>query len=475
MRVVNYIKLPFIGLMTFLLTSLHAGAQDSMQTLNAQELLSIIKAYHPIVKQADISIAKANADVRIARANFDPVFKYQNTNKAFSGIEYYDFFQTELKIPTWYGLELVGGLQNLSGSNTNPTQTLGENSYVGLNASLLKNFSMDHRRATLKQAKIFRELAQIQQRQVVNDLSVEAMETYWAWVKSYQYYLIIKDNVENVKQRLNFIHSAFLNGEISAMDTTEALSQLQSFQIKEQSALIDFKNYGYKLSTFLWKKDAMPYELPENVVPDTTWLNDSNYLNLNFELDPLLALAKKEHPDLLVYNYKLSALQIEKKLKFQDLLPKLDLSYKHLAKGYNFIESPPVSVLQNNYQYGLSLEIPLRLSKGRGEFEKAKLKIQETELDLQLKNQLIEMKIKATYNQLFILLNQIRLQAAQYNNLLLLVKAEETKLNNGESSIFLINNREIKALEAKQKLVDLKYQYFNSLYVLQWQAGLLQY
>jgi hypothetical protein len=24
-------------------------------------------------------------------------------------------------------------------------------------------------------------------------------------------------------------------------------------------------------------------------------------------------------------------------------------------------------------------------------------------------------------------------------------------------------------------LVDLKYQYFNSLYVLQWQAGLLQY
>jgi outer membrane protein TolC len=464
-----------LALLIFLFSALNLKAQDSIQTLNAQELLSIIKTYHPIVKQADISINKASADVRIARANFDPVFKHYNTNKAFSGINYYDFNQTELKIPTWYGLELVGGMQNLSGSNTNPTQTLGENSYVGLNVSLLKNLRMDHRRATLKQAKIFRELAEIQQRQIINDLSIEAMETYWNWVKSYQYYVIIKNNADIVKQRLRMMNSAFKNGEVSAIDTTEALSQLQSFQIKEQSAFLEFKNYGYKLSTFLWDKNTEPLELPSTVIPDSIWLHDSNFMNMNFELDHVLSIAQKEHPDLLVYNYKLSALEVEKKLKFQDLLPKLDLSYKHLAKGYNFIESPPVSVLQNNYQYNLSLEIPLRLSKGRGEFEKAKLKIQETELDLKLKNQQIEMKIRATYNQLFTLLNQIRLQTNQYNNLLLLVKAEETKLSNGESSIFLINNRELKALEAKQKLVDLKHQYFNSLYVLQWQAGLLQY
>jgi outer membrane protein TolC len=54
-----------------------------------------------------------------------------------------------------------------------------------------------------------------------------------------------------------------------------------------------------------------------------------------------------------------------------------------------------------------------------------------------------------------------------------LVQAEEAKLESGESSLFLINTRENKALEAQQKLLELRTKYFKTIYALQWSAGLL--
>jgi outer membrane protein TolC len=69
---------------------------------------------------------------------------------------------------------------------------------------------------------------------------------------------------------------------------------------------------------------------------------------------------------------------------------------------------------------------------------------------------------------------QIELQSNNYNNYQRLVRAEEIRFENGESSLFLINSRENKALEALQKLIELKTKYYKSVYALQWSAGLLR-
>ena len=61
-----------------------------------------------------------------------------------------------------------------------------------------------------------------------------------------------------------------------------------------------------------------------------------------------------------------------------------------------------------------------------------------------------------------------------YENYQLLVKSEETRLLNGESSLFLVNSRENKALEALEKLIDLKTKYFKTIYAIKWSAGELK-
>lgn len=55
----------------------------------------------------------------------------------------------------------------------------------------------------------------------------------------------------------------------------------------------------------------------------------------------------------------------------------------------------------------------------------------------------------------------------------MLQKGEETRFLNGESSLFLINSREQKTLEAKQKWVELQAKNQKSLVDIKWSAGML--
>lgn len=450
-------------------------AQDAIKTLNAEQVLALVREFHPIVRQTSIEIEKSKADITVARGAFDPILSNYVARKTFSGTNYYNDFLPEIKIPTWYGIELSGGLENLSGNRLDPSSTAGKTSYLGVTIPLAKNLVIDKRRAFLQQAKIFNTMAEVEQRAIINDLLMNAVESYWNWVKAYQTFVVVRNNVEINQKRVEFVKKSLVNGERAAIDTVEAVAQLQSFQYQQNQHWVEYQNAGLQLSAYLWKSNNEPYFLPENVIPQDGWENETNILNFNLILPDLLTLAENNHPDLRLYDFKLDVLGIDKKLKFQELLPKIDFRYNQLNKGFNFLETASAGPLfQNNFQYGLKMEVPLRFSQGRGEYKKAKLKIEETTLDQNQKKLQIALKVKSYYNEFLNLKAQIALQSNNYSNYQALVRAEETKLLNGESSLFLVNSRENKALDALEKLVELKTKYYKTIYSLQWSAGLLQ-
>jgi outer membrane protein TolC len=101
------------------------------------------------------------------------------------------------------------------------------------------------------------------------------------------------------------------------------------------------------------------------------------------------------------------------------------------------------------------------------------LKITETKLQQYQKIQQLENKIKSYYNELAALKTQVSLYEKAVQNYNTLLKGEETRLLNGESSLFLVNNRESKTLEALQKLTELKVKYFQANSLLLGTAGML--
>lgn len=450
-----------------------AQSQDTTRSLSGAQVMEIVRRFHPVVKQAALLVENAKADVTIARGLFDPELENEIAKKTFDGINYYYYNRPELRIPTWFGAELRVGLENLSGTRTDPTDTRGETSYAGFSLPLVKNLLMDKRRAALQTAKIFRDASPVEQRKVVNDLLQDALKTYWNWTGQYQEWKILQQTVELNRQRLRLVQTASRLGDRPAIDTTEALVQLQSFELARNEAWLRFLNTGLELSQFLWQNDNRPFDLPETIVPaDQLDAMNTNAFSLPV-LDSLLDRARKNHPELMLYPYKLNALEVEKKLKFQELLPSLTFTYNQLGKGYDILKTVSGPLLENNFQYGFRMGIPLRLSKGRGEYRKAKIKITDTELQQQQSQLKVENTVKKYFNELVTLQKQIRLQEQAYLNYALLQKGEETRFRSGESSLFLVNSRENKTLEALLKLQYLKAGFFKTGISLQWAAGLL--
>jgi len=187
-------------------------AQNLSLTLNAEELLQIVRKFHPVVKQAQLNIEKSDAEITIARGAFNPIIGNIISNKTFSNTEYYNFFNPNITIPTWYGIEFSSGLKNLSGYQFDPSETTGQTSFIGISIPLIKNLVLDKRRAYLKQSKLHKEMSVTEQNIAINNVLMEAAGQYWEWVNAYEVHELVKKNWTVSIQRFEMIKKTIQNG-----------------------------------------------------------------------------------------------------------------------------------------------------------------------------------------------------------------------------------------------------------------------
>jgi outer membrane protein TolC len=95
------------------------------------------------------------------------------------------------------------------------------------------------------------------------------------------------------------------------------------------------------------------------------------------------------------------------------------------------------------------------LRKERGDLKLAKLKLRDTKYDIATTELNLQNKIRAVQAELISYESQIEMLEAIVSDYGLLLNAEDRKFGIGESSIFLVNSRETKLIEAKIKLVEL--------------------
>jgi outer membrane protein TolC len=447
---------------------------DSLLFLSQEEYLNIVRTWHPVARQASLVVDRARAELTAAKAGFDPLFYISSEQKTFDGKQYYDWIHTELKIPTWYGIEIKAGLEENLGDLLNSEVTPGQSSYLGISVPLAKNLVMDKRRAVLRQAKLFREQSKAERLQILNDLLLDASESYWKWTREYMVYRVLADAVEVTTDRFNLVKLGYRQGDRPAIDTTEALAQLEYFEIARNEAWLRFRNAGLDLSNYMWMANDSPVYLPPVVVPDSAWQAVRTAEIRLPVLEDLVQLAATEHPKLQTYDFKIQMLDLEKRLKFQNLLPQLNVRYNILNQGYNIFKGASQGFYQNNYKFGFDFGLPLTLSQGRGEYRAAKIKIQEAGLDLSQMKLTIVNKVKYYFNEVAVLQKQIGIAESNLENYQRLVRGEEMRFRIGESSLFLLNSRENKVLESRQKLVELKTKFFTSYLALQWATGQLR-
>lgn len=446
--------------------------QNTSLTLSLSELTSMVIKFHPVAKQADIEIGQAKQDLRISRGAFDPVFSYRVAEKTFDGTAYYFYQQPTLTLPTWFGVTLQTGVEEVTGNRIDPTETVGRSSYMGMQIPLGRDLITDKRRTDLQKAKIAREASYTERRRMINDLLLEAHSAYWEWWQQYRVYMVVTEALNVARKRVDFVRISVKGGDRPALDTTEALAQLQLFEVQWNQTLVALRKSQWELSQFLWKEDQTPYLLPETCQPASNAFEQFIIAQNLPVLESFLTAAVTNHPELKLYNFKLNSLEIEKRYRTQQLLPKATFNYNFLEKGFQWT-APKTVLFENNFQYGLALNIPLRLSAERGEYKKVRYTIQSTTLEQDLKRLQIENKVRASFFEVENLRKQISVQENALRNYQALLRGEELRFRTGESSLFLVNARETRVWESAQKLEEIKAKYLVAFQKLYWSAGLL--
>ena len=442
----------------FLISSL-GFSQETDTILSLEEYLGYVKKYHPIVKQAQLITTESEAKLLKSRGAFDPKLEVDYNRKKFKSTTYYDKLNTAFKIPTWYGIELKASYENNDGTYLNPEYNTPDDGLysAGVSISLAKGLLTNQRMATLKQAKLYLKYAQAEQKMVVNEILYNAISTYFNWLKNYQAKLVYQDFLVNAETRLENVKRSFFAGDKPAIDTLEANINFKSRKLDLEKAKIGYIKSALELSNFLWIENNLPLELEETISPDVETLDkidvvlNSSILNTTEELIA-------NHPKLQSLQIKQDILTVDKRLKTNNLLPKIDLQYNFLSSDYENIDSFKTA----NYKSGLNISFPLFLRKERADLRLANLKIQDLDFDISSTKVILKNKINATLSEI----ESYKMQHALLQDIVVdykqFVHSEERKFILGEGSLFLVNYREVKLIESQLKAIDIEYQLFLS-------------
>ena len=440
-------------------------------TLRMSNALELINQYHPIAKQANLKVDMSNAALMSTRGAFDPAFYVNNERKTFDGKNYFYYSNPELKIPTWFGVEVKAGVENNYGDKISGETTLGKSSYVGVSVPLLKDLLIDKRRSDLAQSKILVQLTKEERQLILNDLYLDGASSYWQWAYAFQKQMAFSTILKNTKDRLNFLRQSFQSGDRAAIDTVEGLLQLQNIMNLQSQAWADQIEEQSKLSNFLWNDKLLPYELNETIAPDSSWLTmDLKQVQVP-SLIQMIEEANQIHPKLKMLDFKTDMLQVEKQYKAQNLLPTFRVNYNFLNKGYEFSSITGQPLYNNNYKAGVQFGMPLFLRQARGDLKQAKIKIAQQAEETKQTRLEIENKIKKYYAEQIALKNQEEVTNNSVENAKKLLDAEMQRFEIGESSLFLVNNREIKYIELLLKSYELKSKFYKTLIALNWAKG----
>ncbi|WGH75548.1 TolC family protein [Tenacibaculum tangerinum] len=441
----------------FLLLSFVATAQNNNTTLlSLEEYLGYVKKYHPVIKQAQLITSTNEAKLLKARGAFDPKIEVDYSKKEFKDTEYYKKLNSTFKIPTWYGIELKGNYENNSGQYLNPEGNTPDNGLynVGVSVSLAKDLFINKRMATLKQAKLYTKQGELEQQLVINDILFEAINTYLNWLQYYQNYTVHKDYYNNASVRLRNVKKNFEAGDKPAIDTLEANINLKSRDLDLEKANIKYIKSTLELSNYLWIGNNIPMELKEGIIPDTDTFSNIDII-LKTSVSALFDNQIENHPKLKILELKKRNLEINKRLKINNLLPTIDYQYNFLASKVNNFDAFNTA----NYKSALQISVPLFLRKSRGDLQLAKIKLQDIDFEIASTRVSLLNKITATEREITSYKKQNEILKNLVNDYMVIVKSEERKFFLGESSIFLINYREVKLIESKLKEIKNEYEY----------------
>ncbi|MCE7056713.1 TolC family protein [Algoriphagus sp. AGSA1] len=438
-------------LLAFLITTISMSLQAQVaDTLTYETYMEWVQAYHPLAAQANIMLTMGDMEVRAARGNFDPLLYGNLDKKSYDEKIYYDKREAGISIPTWAGIELNGTFEQNSGQYLNPERSVPTGGLLSAGASvnLGQGLILDDRRAGLRKAQIYQQSTETDRIRMLNELYLQATGAYWNWALAFENRTLLEEGVELAETRFRAVKSSYEQGDFPAIDTVEAATILLNREYSLQNAENELFIRTQELNNFLWDEEGYPIVLDLQIVPEDLFSSETFILNEE-ELRTLVG----DHPELRLVDFELASLEVERRLKAQQIIPVVKLKYNFLSEEFSQFDQ--AGFYENNYKWGLSVYTPLMWRKARGETRLAEAKINFKENSRDLKGLELRTKLENELNSWNTLNAQIVTYTRNVAALEMLLQGELRRFEIGESSLFLVNSREVSVFSSRLTLNEL--------------------
>lgn len=426
--------------------------------LTFKKFIDQVEKNHPKLAGAKLQQKIATAKRIEKQGAFDPAIRigndwmrYNSTSKKGDAKEAFDN-DVSLDFLTRSGIKYsLGGRYNTDDvkSPGSPTGDGGDY-FIGMKIPLLRNLGVNEKSAAEDQAFIGESLAETFQQRVRLDLLLNAGATYWDWVIASKKCLIQQNILKLAEDRAKAVRYRAAAGDIPVIDSVEAEQEVQRRQGQLTKAERDFQKATYKLATYLWENQSQPSQHPTQGNVPTDWQNPTTLAD---------DVRVKAQDAAVQYRPELKSIQLERQITDID---------KKLAKNQrlpevNLVLGPSFDTGNNGIgpsgKIAIETTIPLRRRTATGQLLAAKYKLEKLSLDQQMLIQQVSLEVDDALSAIDTTYD--RFVAAQKELVLAqqLEAGERQKFDLGDSTIFLVNQRERASAEASIKLLETHAEY----------------
>lgn len=438
-------------------------------TLSLEGVLKAALENHPKVRGTRLLQGVAEARITEKEGAFDPnlflgtdLLRY-NSPSAPGKAKLANDHVLGLQIQDVAGWKLISGYRLNRGEVKSHDSLTGESGefFLEFKLPLLRGAGIHPKQTELEQARVQRKMASALAAAVRLEVLLAASLAYWDWCAACTEMLLVERNLRLAETRLGQVRERVKAGDLARIDDAEAEQELARRRETMERAKRAVQKSALKLSLYLWGSDgqvsslpqpgqavlAFPAELSQPALgraPGGASLPEVSPEHLARAEVAALAL----RPELHQLEFQRDSVQLERALAENDALPILDLT---LGPGLDTGREG----IGLTYKVGLELIVPLANRGPDGRLLAARLKSDKLSLEQVLEIQRILTEVRDAASLVSTSRDRLTPALESLRLALRLEEAERVKYSLGDSTLFLVNQRERASLLEAQKLVEI--------------------
>lgn len=442
--------------------SIDMAAANSLDDFAFDKFMQSVDKNMPKLQSSRLEPEIASAKHLEKKGAFDPVLsgvnEYQRVQDIFSPGKAKSAIHNETRVDmlTRSGIKVFAGMR-LNPNDTKtpfvPTGSAGEY-YAGMTVPLLRGLIVNDKAIAEKQADLGRPLSMNIYQSSRLELLLKAAASYWDWVGASKRVAVAKNLLALASERTNQIKSRVDKGDLPLLDIAEAEQEIHRRKVVLQKTEREYQKTLFTVAQFTWNDKGENLPLSDLAKTNLPLLPPEAISDL--VVDAGKKRAFDQRPELKRIRFEQEQAKLDLRLAENNRLPGLD-AYFLQGADTGFQGIGPVA------RAGVAMSVPLRQRVARGQMSQAQLKIRKLSLEQKQEKLRIEMEVADSAAAAQNAFNRWVETKSELEKARQVEAGERKRFFAGDSSLFLVNQRERASAEVEMRLIDANVDYLQAL------------